>query len=194
MNCDQCRRHMLLEESGELNFWHKKSYWNHLNACTDCRVYRNDLNRVQQLATQRLPDASPSPHIHEQLLEAARNTRQRKPRPQARGWKPALVLTLALLCAIFWTARPQQNQVAANNPDIQNATLAEPNPQPEHVAKNTTPPQEKTSTLLASEWFDDFEQDLLKFDQQLALLETGLEDTDTDTVATDVFNMENWEI
>lgn len=138
MKCESIEQKILLAQSGELSGIGRWRLARHVRACTRCRQYEADLERLTVLA--RSADAEVSGAVLENIRAVARKERSRSVEirlrpsrePAAVMWRPALLYgALSILFLVgFWLVirpalRPAAPQVAEAQPAKAVASPAE---------------------------------------------------------------------
>lgn len=109
MKTDKLEKWILLDQTGELSVRNKRRLDRELEASSEARRLRDDLNRL----TSAVPpaDAEPGPWAAQQIHARLSS----EPEPLLGfSWKPVLPLAAGLVvAAVFWTARFDSNTSSA---------------------------------------------------------------------------------
>lgn len=118
MNCDEMKRRILLDSTGELSPRESEELQAHLATCSDCRQTAEESARLVSLAGENLPAADPSPATLAKI-------RARIPEPAAAGnvlsfpgWPVrtlAYAAVLAIVAGSWFMLRPSPRVSGAVN-------------------------------------------------------------------------------
>jgi len=106
MNCEKSQRYIMLCQTGELPARKAGKLARHLEACEECRRYRDNLNAVTAVAKDSLPATEPGAPVIARILDEARKEMARTvffPRPVLQ-WVAAAAAVIVCVCgAIMWS-------------------------------------------------------------------------------------------
>ena len=88
MKCEQARMDILLEHAGELGSWRRSGLARHMEGCSACRQYRDDLAQIAT-ATRMVEQPTVDRLAMQMLLNEAQRMLDRKavPAVESRLWK-----------------------------------------------------------------------------------------------------------
>ena len=113
MNCNKSQRLILLADSDELSARQQAALGRHLEACPDCRAYRQQTERLLSAARSALPETEPHPSTFVRIREAA----EAGPPARLLRLSPMTVRALAAAAAVLvavglWFAKPPAQPLA----------------------------------------------------------------------------------
>ncbi len=138
MKCEQAKREILLEQSGELPDRKRSRLNEHVRSCADCRAFRTSSVYLARVATEHGTDDEKVSEFTMSRIEQAGRTAitRRVPRkhpartePFIQVWRPVLVYaTTVLILILGWVAiqsRSPEQSTIAQTPSIEAPTASD---------------------------------------------------------------------
>ncbi len=183
MNCEATRNLILLDQSGELSAFGRRRLARHVEACADCRSYRDELDRITTATRNAADEDAVSAVTLDRIRAAARKAGSRseeirfRPSRQswAEMWQPALLYsTLSVVVAIGF--------LLIVRPFVRPSLQVAAQPAPAAVDENS--------------WDSGFDDQISQLDDLVANIpsEWTAETDDVDTMARELLALEEQKI